>query len=208
MTLEMALLFAVLAVMAVLFFTEKLPIELTAFLGLVFLTLAGYVTPSEAFTGFASPAVITMLSIFFVSAALLHTGVADVIAGRVHRVIGDRETLLVTAIMAVAGILSAFMNNIAAVAVPLLAVASIARKTGIAPSRLFIPLSFGAILGGTTTLVALFGAITMEEAYLAVEWKAIFLVAAILPVGIAIERTGAAALISEGVTSLAGPLGP
>jgi di/tricarboxylate transporter len=153
LTFEMILLLVVLLGMATLFFTEKLPVELTAFLGLVFLVLCGYVEPSEAFSGFASPAVITMLSIFFVSTALLHTGVADVIAGRVYRVIGDRETLLVVAIMLVAGVLSAFMNNIAAVAVLLPAVASIARKTGIAPSRLFIPLSFGAILGGTTTLV-------------------------------------------------------
>jgi di/tricarboxylate transporter len=153
MTLEMGLLFGVLAGMAILFFTEKLPVELTAFLGLVFLTLFGYVTPSEAFTGFASPAVITMLSIFFVSAALLHTGVADVIAGRVHKWIGNREIPLIIAIMLVAGVLSAFMNNIAAVAVLLPAVASICKKTDIAPSRLFIPLAFGAILGGTTTVV-------------------------------------------------------
>ena len=55
--------------------------------------------------------------------------------------------------MLVAGVLSAFMNNIAAVAVLLPAVASIARKTGAAPSRLFMPLAFGAILGGTMTLV-------------------------------------------------------
>jgi len=152
-TLEILALLAVLAVMAVLFFTEKLPIELTAFLGLVFLALGGYVTPTEAFSGFASPAVITMLSIFFVSGALLHTGVADMIGGRVRRVIGSHEVPLVVAIMAVAGVLSAFMNNVAAVAVLLPAVASIARKTGIPPSRLFMPLSFGAILGGTMTLV-------------------------------------------------------
>jgi di/tricarboxylate transporter len=153
LTVEIAILLAVVLAMAVLFFTEKLPIELTAFLGLVVLTLGGYVTPAEAFTGFASPAVITMLSIFFVSAALLHTGVADMIGGRVHRLIGDRERLLVVAIMVVAGVLSAFMNNVAAVAVLLPAVASIARRTGIAASRLFMPLSFGAILGGTMTMV-------------------------------------------------------
>ncbi len=153
MTLEIAILLVVVFTMAVLFFTEKLPIELTAFMGLVVLTLGGYVTPAEAFTGFASPAVITMLSIFFVSAALLHTGVADMIGGRVHRLIGDRERLLVVAVMVVAGVLSAFMNNVAAVAVLLPAVASIARRTGIAASRLFMPLSFGAILGGTMTMV-------------------------------------------------------
>jgi di/tricarboxylate transporter len=75
MTLEMGILLGVLAGMAFLFFTEKLPVELTAFVGLVILTLGGYVSPDEAFTGFASPAVITMLSIFFVSAALFYTPV-------------------------------------------------------------------------------------------------------------------------------------
>jgi len=153
MTLEIGLLFALIGVMAVLFLTELLPIEVTAFLGLIILTLGGYLGPAEAFGGFASPAVITMLSVFFLSAALLHTGVADLIGGRVHRLIGDREILLTAAIMIVAGVLSAFMNNIAAVAVLLPAVASISRKTGVAPSRLFMPLAFGAILGGTMTLV-------------------------------------------------------
>ena len=48
----------------------------------------------------------------------------------------------------------------------------------------------------------------MEEAYRAVEWRAVFLVAAILPVGIAMERTGAALLLSQAVDDLAGPFGP
>jgi di/tricarboxylate transporter len=57
------------------------------------------------------------------------------------------------------------------------------------------------------SLVVLSGALTMEEAYRAIEWKAIFLVAAVLPVGLAMERTGAAQLLADSVTTLAGPLG-
>lgn len=153
MTVEIGILFAILTGMAYLFFTEKLPVDLTAFIGLVVLILGRYLTTDEAFIGFSSPAVITMFSVFFISAGLLHTGVADMVGTRVHRLIGNRETPLLIAIMLVAGVLSAFMNNIAAAAVLLPAVASIAKKTGISPSRLFMPLSFGAILGGTTTLV-------------------------------------------------------
>ncbi len=153
MTVEIGILFAILIGMAYLFFSEKLPVDLTAFAGLVVLILCGYLAPDEAFTGFASPAVITMLSIFFVSGALLYTGVADFIGAQVYKLIGSNETLLIVSIMLVAGTLSAFMNNIAATAVLLPAVSSIARKAGVSPSRLFIPLSFGAILGGTTTLV-------------------------------------------------------
>ncbi len=153
MTLEIGFLFALIAAMVYLFLTEKLPVDLTAFLGLAILIVAGYLTPAEAFTGFASPAVITMLSVFIVGAALLETGVADIIGGRIHRIVGSSETRLILVLMLVAGILSAFMNNIAATAVLMPAVASIANQAGIAPSRLFMPLAFGAILGGTTTLV-------------------------------------------------------
>jgi di/tricarboxylate transporter len=115
--------------------------------------MAGYLTAEEAFTGFSSPAVITMLSIFIVSGALQQTGVADMIGNRVHALVGSREVPLIIFVMLTAGVLSAFMNNIAAVAVLMPAVASIAARAGLSPSRLFMPLSFGAILGGTTTLV-------------------------------------------------------
>jgi len=151
--MQIAFLFALLGTMVYLFLTEKLPVDLTAFLGLLVLIFGGYLTPSEAFTGFSSPAVITMLSVFIVGAALLETGVADMIAGRVHRIVGNSETRLIAVLMLVAGGLSAFMNNIAATAVMMPAVATIAGRAGLDPSRLFMPLAFGAILGGTTTLV-------------------------------------------------------
>ncbi len=153
MNLEIGFLFALLGAMVYLFLTEKLPVDLTAFLGLVILIFGGYLTPTEAFTGFSSPAVITMLAVFIVGAALLETGVADLIGGRIHRIVGSSETRLIVVLMVVAGVLSAFMNNIAATAVLMPAVASIAQRAGLAPGRLFMPLAFGAILGGTTTLV-------------------------------------------------------
>jgi di/tricarboxylate transporter len=58
------------------------------------------------------------------------------------------------------------------------------------------------------TLVILSGAITMQEAYRAIEWRAIFLVAAVLPVGFAMESTGAAMLFARTLVEVAGPLGP
>ncbi len=153
MTYEIAFLLVVLAAMVVLFLTEKLPIDLTAFLGLTLLVFTGYVAVDQAFTGFASSAVITMLSIFIVSAGLMQTGVADLIGGAIHRFVGSREGPLMVAVMLVAGVLSMFMNNIAATAVLMPAVASLARRAHLPPSRLFMPLAFGAILGGTATLV-------------------------------------------------------
>ncbi|MFQ5742026.1 MAG: SLC13 family permease [Acidobacteriota bacterium] len=153
MNLEIGFLFGVLGVMVFFFLTEKLPVELTAFAGLAVLTLTHYVTAEEAFEGFASPAVITMLSVFFIGAALLHTGVTDAVGSCIHALVGGREAPLIIAVMLVAGLLSSFMNNVAATAVLLPAVASLARRTKVAPSLLFMPLAFGTILGGTTTLV-------------------------------------------------------
>jgi len=152
-TFEIGFLFALLIGMVYLFLTEKLPVDLTAFLGLIVLIFGGYLTPSEAFTGFSSPAVITMLSVFMVGAGLLETGVADMIGSRIHRITGNSETRLIVVLMLVAGVLSAFMNNIAATAVLMPAVAAIGPRAGLSPSRLFMPLAYGAILGGTTTLV-------------------------------------------------------
>lgn len=153
MTLGIVFLFLLLAGMVFLFLTEKLPIDLTAFLGLVILVLSGYLTAEEAFSGFSSSAVITMLSVFILSGALLHTGLGDLMGRGIHSLVGGHEVRLIVILMLVAGLLSAFMNNIAATAVLMPAVASIARRSGLHPSRLFMPLSFGAILGGTTTLV-------------------------------------------------------
>ena len=153
MTWQIALLILLLVAMAYLFLTAKLPVDLTAFLGLAVLILGGYVGPTEAFSGFASPAVITMLSIFIISASLLYTGIADIIASRIYKLVGSKEIPLIITLMLVSGILSAFMNNIAATAVLMPAVAAIARRAGLSPSRLMMPLAFGSILGGTTTMV-------------------------------------------------------
>ncbi|MCQ3802948.1 MAG: SLC13 family permease [Acidimicrobiia bacterium] len=153
MTWQIAFLILLLVVMAYLFLTAKLPVDLTAFLGLSVLIVGGYVGPTEAFTGFASPAVITMLAIFIISAALLYTGIADLVASWIYRLVGNKEIPLIIILMLVSGVLSAFMNNIAATAVLMPAVAGIARRAGLSASRLMMPLAFGSILGGTTTMV-------------------------------------------------------
>jgi di/tricarboxylate transporter len=58
------------------------------------------------------------------------------------------------------------------------------------------------------SLVILAGALSMQQAYRVIEWRAIFLVAAVLPVGFDMERTGAATFLADTVTTTAGPLGP
>lgn len=70
----------------------------------------------------------------------------------------------------------------------------------------WVPIYIAAIVGAA--LMVLFGCLTMEEAYRQIEWKAVFLIAGLLPLGIALDHTGTAKLIAEGVVTFVGPFGP
>ena len=70
----------------------------------------------------------------------------------------------------------------------------------------YFPIQVAAF--SAAVFVVLTGALTMEEAYRAIEWRAIFLVAAVIPIGVAMERSGAAARIADGVVHSAGSIGP
>jgi di/tricarboxylate transporter len=69
-----------------------------------------------------------------------------------------------------------------------------------------VPIYIAAVIGAA--LMVLTGCLTMEEAYRQIEWKAVFLIAGLLPLGTALDSTGAAKLIAEGVVGLIGPFGP
>ncbi len=70
----------------------------------------------------------------------------------------------------------------------------------------WLPIYITAVMGATLMVVA--GCLTMEEAYRSIEWKAVFLIAGMLPLGIAMQQTGAARLLADGVVSTVGGLGP
>lgn len=153
MTQENILVLAILAVAVVLFVSERLRVDLIAMLVLITLTLTGLVTIDEAFSGFASPAVITVWSVYIVSGALFRSGVADTLANFMLRLAGHSYLRLLFVIMLTVGVMSSFMNNIGAVAILLPAVVSVARKINVAPSKLLIPMAFTSLLGGKMTLI-------------------------------------------------------
>ena len=152
-TPEIALTLAIIFGALVLFATEKLRVDLIALLVLVFVSVTGLVSPEEVFLGFANPAVITIWAVYIVSGGLFKTGVADMIGSLILRVSGASEARLIVVIMLVCGGMSAFMNNVGAVAVLMPAVIGISRKTKIPVSKLLIPLAFSSLLGGKMTLI-------------------------------------------------------
>lgn len=136
----------------ILFLTDRLRADLVALLLIVFLGISGVLTPQEAFSGFSRSAVVTITSIFILAEGLRRTGVTDKIGTLLLRVAGNQEHRLVAVIMVAGAFLSLFMNNIAAASVLLPAVSGAARKAGVNPSRLLMPLAFATILGGMATL--------------------------------------------------------
>lgn len=153
MTTDNLLVLGILAVALTLFILEKPRVDVVALLVLVATVVTGLVTTEEAFAGFASPAVITVWAVFIVSGALTKTGVADIIAKYMLRFAGNNPTKLLVMMMFTAGIMSAFMNNIGAVAILLPAVMSISRDLEVPPSKLLMPLAVAALLGGNITLI-------------------------------------------------------
>lgn len=137
----------------VLFASEKLRVDIIALLVLISVTLTGLIDPAQAFSGFASPAVITVWAVYIVSGGLFATGIANLLGGRILQIAGNSEARLIAVLMLGAGLLSAFMNNIGATAVLLTAAVGISRRTGIPLSKLLIPLSFASLLGGNMTMI-------------------------------------------------------
>lgn len=153
MTGDIFLLLCILGSAVLLFVTGWLRVDLVALLVLISLALTGLATPADALAGFSNPAVVTVWAVFILSGGLARTGVAGMLGRQILRVAGSGELRLILVIMLTAGLLSAFMNNVGVAALLLPVVMDIARRTDCAPSKLLMPLSFGCLLGGLTTLV-------------------------------------------------------
>jgi len=152
-TTEIALTLAIIVMAMILFITEKLRVDLVALLVLLAVSITGLVSKDEVFLGFANPAVITIWAVYIVSGGLFKTGVADKLGSIILRLSGSSEARLITVIMLTCGIMSAFMNNVGAVAILMPAVIGISKKTNIPVSKLLIPLAFSSLLGGKMTLI-------------------------------------------------------
>ena len=144
MTPEILMVLLILAVGVFLFVTEWLRADLVAVLVLLALAVSGLVQPAQAVSGFSSPPVIAVCAIFVLSAGLFRSGVAGWLASWIERLGARNEARLILAIMAISAVLSFFMNTMGIVALLLPAVMDLGRRTGLAPSRLLMPLTFGA----------------------------------------------------------------
>lgn len=158
-------LIVLLVVVLGLLITQVVRIEITALLTIVALALTGILSPSEAFLGFSSPATITVAAMLVMSAGVERSGAMDVLAGRLVQLGARGEMRLMFALLVPTAVLSAFLNNTPIVALMIPVTLALARRTGIAPSRMLLPLSYVSILAGTCTLIGTSTNILVDSLY-------------------------------------------
>ena len=153
MTPDIILVMVLLLFGFIMFVTEVFSIDVTAMILLTILFMLGYLTPSEALSGFSNPAVITIAFLFIISRALQKTSILEYLIVRVRR-LADKSILIGRAVyLFTIGVASAVVNNTAIVAIFMPVSIRLAQKYKMSPSKMLIPLSYSAILGGTLTLV-------------------------------------------------------
>lgn len=153
MILEAWLVLLILIVAVVLFVTEWLRVDVVALGVVVALMLTGSLSTAEALAGFSNSAVLTIAALFIVGGAVMQTGLAGMIGRRVLQVAGTGQMRLTIILMIAVALMSSFMSDTGTVAVLLPAVVILARSAKIPPSKLLIPLAYGSLLGGASTLI-------------------------------------------------------
>jgi di/tricarboxylate transporter len=142
----------ILLLMAGLLMSGALRPDLAALILALGLSFSGLLSPQEAFSGFSRSAVIALIALFILTAGLNRTGVSRALGERLSRWAGDSPMRLVAGMTLLSASLSVTMNSVTAAAVVMPMAVQAARRIGLAPSRILIPIAYGALLGGMPTL--------------------------------------------------------
>lgn len=152
MTLDQGLAFGIIAGTMAAFLWGKLRYDLVAVAALLVALATGVVKPEDAFSGFSDDIVIIVGGALVVSAAIARSGLMEIVLHRIAPgIVAPRAQLLI--LVGVVTALSAFVKNIGALAIMLPIAFQMARRSGVSPSLFLMPMAFGSLLGGLTTLI-------------------------------------------------------
>ena len=133
--------------------TEKVPVDLVSMGIITVLAVTGILTPTEAISGFASPAVVTVAAMFLVSKGMIRTGAVGYVSRAVmHQAKGSPMRIFLLVLLIV-GASSAFINNTPVVVLFIPVVLGLSCEMHMSPSKLLMPVSHASILAGTCTLI-------------------------------------------------------
>ena len=149
---DSTLIFLVLGATLAAFVWGRFRYDLVAMAALLGSVVLGLVPGDQAFQGFGHPAVITVAAVLVLSRGFERSGVVDLIAKQLLKV-GERLFLQLLVLVGTVVVLSGVMNNVGALALLLPVAMRMAREHDISPSLLLMPLAFGSLLGGLTTLI-------------------------------------------------------
>jgi di/tricarboxylate transporter len=151
-TIEQGIIFATIILTLILFITGRWRYDVVALIALLIVTLFGLIPVERTFSGFSNPAVITVAAVLVLSRGLQNSGIVDLIGQQLERIKGG-VTIQLAALTTIVAFLSAFMNNVGALALLLPVVIKLAHNKKISTSLLLMPLAFASLLGGMTTLI-------------------------------------------------------
>lgn len=190
------LVFIVLGLTLVAFIWGRFRYDLVALAALLGSVMLGLVPAEDAFTGFGHPAVITVAAVLVLSRGFERSGVVDIIAHQVLKV-GENLLLQLLVLVGTVVLLSGIMNNVGALALLLPVAMRLAREHNTSPSLLLMPLAFGSLLGGLTTLIGTPPNIIISSYRRDVTGEA-FSMFSFSPVGIAVALAGLAFIVLVG----------
>ncbi len=153
MSIDIIIVLFIILLAFVLFVSEALPMDVVAITVLSMLLITGQLTPSEGISGFSNPAVITIAILFVLSHALQKTGVLEYLVIKINQLVSRSLVIGLTVYLVCIALASALVNNTAIVAIFMPVTIRMAEKYHISPSKVLMPLSYSAILGGTLTLI-------------------------------------------------------
>ncbi|GHC99215.1 SLC13 family permease [Zhihengliuella salsuginis] len=171
MTVEISVVFAIIAVALYFFASQKLPLYVTS-LGIMVLVICvpfigelpwlrdtgldfagSFPTVEEGLSGLSNPATVTVMAMFLLSAGIQRSGLMHVLGRKIVPLVGDSEVRFLLVVTGLVGVISGFVNNTAAVAVAIPFVIELSRRIGLKASKALIPLSFLGMLGGMLTVI-------------------------------------------------------
>jgi di/tricarboxylate transporter len=189
MTLQIALVLLIFGMTVFLFISKLLRVDIVAILVMISLPWLGLVKPAEAFSGFASNAVVAIIAVMILGYGVDRSGAMNRLIRPIVSAAGSNERRLIVLVSVTVGLISAFMPNIGAAALFLPAMLRIARSTDIPASRLLMPMGFAAILGGTLSMVGSTPLLILNDLLRQGGQKA-FGLFSVTPVGIALLGAG------------------